>query len=100
MAALSGISSRADVVRYEKVGVAAVLIGETLMRAPDPTKAVRELLGLEDMSGWRGGSDVLVKVCGITRVEDALVATQASANLIGTIFCKSKRQVTAAQVIT
>ena len=97
MAALSGISSRADVVRYEKFGVAAVLIGETLMRAPDPTKAVRELLGLEDTSGWRGGRDVLVKVCGITRVEDALVATQASANLVGTIFCKSKRQVNAAQ---
>lgn len=98
LAALSGISSRADVVRYEKAGVAAVLIGETLMRAPDPTKAVRELLGLEDTSGWRGGRDVLLKVCGITRVEDALVATQASANLIGTIFCKSKRQVDAVQV--
>ena len=45
LAALSGISSRADVLRYEQAGVAAVLIGETLMRAPDPAIAIRELLG-------------------------------------------------------
>ena len=93
-AALSGISVRADVVRYEKAGVAAVLIGETLMRAPDPSQAVRELLGLEESAR---GKNMLVKVCGITRVEDALGAVQGGASLIGTIFCPSKRQVTAEQ---
>lgn len=98
LAALSGISSRADVLRYENAGVAAVLIGETLMRAPDPAQAVRELIGLDgDGGGWRGGANVLVKVCGITRAEDALVATKTGASLIGTIFCTSKRQVTGAQ---
>lgn len=45
LAALSGISSRGDVQRYEEAGVAAVLIGETLMRAPDPTAMIYELLG-------------------------------------------------------
>jgi phosphoribosylanthranilate isomerase len=40
----------------------------------------------------------LVKVCGITNPEDALVACQAGANLIGVIFVpKSKRCVTAEQ---
>lgn len=48
-------------------------------------------------NGWQGGSNVLVKVCGITRVEDALVGTQAGVSLIGTIFCPSKRQVTPQQ---
>jgi len=91
LAALSGISARADVVRYEKAGVSVVLIGETLMRAADPSQAVRELLGQEESAR---GASTLVKVCGITRVEDAMVATQAGANLIGTIFCASKRKVT------
>lgn len=45
LAALSGISNRADVQRYEEAGVAAVLIGETLMRAPDPRRMIEELLG-------------------------------------------------------
>lgn len=94
LAALSGISTRADVVRYEKAGVSVVLIGETLMRAADPSQAIRELLGLEESAR---GASTLIKVCGITRVEDAMVATQAGANLIGTIFCESKRKVTGEQ---
>jgi len=94
LAALSGISVRADVARYEEAGVSVVLVGETLMRASDPSLAVRELLGLERDA--QGGA-TLVKVCGITRVEDALWAARAGVNLIGTIFCPSKRQVTASE---
>ena len=41
----SGISTRKDVERLEKAGVDAVLIGETLMRAPDRKKALAELRG-------------------------------------------------------
>ena len=41
----SGVSSRADVEAMLSVGVDAVLIGEALMRAPDPEAKVRELLG-------------------------------------------------------
>jgi indole-3-glycerol phosphate synthase len=39
----SGIHSRHQIDELEQVGVDAVLIGETLMRAPDPEAAVREL---------------------------------------------------------
>ena len=35
---------------------------------------------------------VLVKVCGVRREEDAHCAVKAGANLIGVIFAKSKRQ--------
>lgn len=45
MVAESGIRTRADVVQLEEAGVDAVLIGETLMAAPDPRLALWELLG-------------------------------------------------------
>lgn len=41
----SGIRTRADVERLGRAGVHAVLVGETLMRAPDRAAALRELLG-------------------------------------------------------
>ncbi len=40
----SGIRTRADVERLGRAGVHAVLVGETLMRAPDRAAAVRELI--------------------------------------------------------
>jgi indole-3-glycerol phosphate synthase len=42
----SGIRSRADMLRLQKVGVHAVLIGETFMRAPDIGQKLRELRGV------------------------------------------------------
>jgi indole-3-glycerol phosphate synthase len=44
----SGIRTRAEIEELERVGVDAVLIGETLMRAPDPEAAVRELTRPEE----------------------------------------------------
>jgi indole-3-glycerol phosphate synthase len=41
----SGIRSRDDVLRAGRAGAAAVLVGESLMRAPDPEAAVRDLVG-------------------------------------------------------
>ena len=41
----SGIQSRDDVMRLEKAGVDAVLVGESLMREKDMGKKVKELLG-------------------------------------------------------
>lgn len=42
---LSGISTREDMVRVEDLGMDAVLIGESLMRAPDARRKVDELMG-------------------------------------------------------
>jgi indole-3-glycerol phosphate synthase len=42
----SGIHTRHDVERLEAAGVAAVLVGESLMRAPNTGAAVEQLLGL------------------------------------------------------
>lgn len=45
LAALSGISTRDDVTRFEAAGAGAVLVGEALMNGADPASKVRELLG-------------------------------------------------------
>ncbi len=42
----SGIRNRQDVLRLQDAGVDAILVGETLMRAPDIGRALEELLGL------------------------------------------------------
>lgn len=44
--AASGIASRADVEAAADAGADAVLVGTSLMRAPDPEAAVRELTGV------------------------------------------------------
>jgi indole-3-glycerol phosphate synthase len=44
----SGIHYREQIEELEQVGVDAVLIGEVLMRAPDPEAAVRELTRSEE----------------------------------------------------
>jgi len=45
LVAESGIFTRADVVRLEKTGAVAMLVGESLMRQGDVTAAARALLG-------------------------------------------------------
>jgi indole-3-glycerol phosphate synthase len=44
----SGIHTRVDVEELELVGVDAVLVGEALMRSPDPEAATRELARTEE----------------------------------------------------
>lgn len=46
LAALSGISVRADVERFERAGARAVLVGEALMVADDPAELIEELRGV------------------------------------------------------
>ena len=44
----SGITRREQIEELEQVGVDAVLVGEVLMRAPDPEAAARDLTGSEE----------------------------------------------------
>ncbi|KAG7366134.1 indole-3-glycerol-phosphate synthase [Nitzschia inconspicua] len=109
LCALSGMSTAFDVDRYRNINVGMCLIGESLMRAADPKVAIAGLCldpkDWENMRNTVGGGAYtagtkLVKVCGITTADDALVACQAGANLIGVIFVpKSKRCVTADQAM-
>ena len=45
LAALSGISSREDVVRFENAGAKSVLVGEALMLATNPSEVIADLVG-------------------------------------------------------
>jgi indole-3-glycerol phosphate synthase len=41
----SGVKTREDVLRLQRAGASAILIGETLMRSPDIAAKVEELFG-------------------------------------------------------
>jgi len=71
----SAIVTRAQAAAAELTGANAILVGSTLMRAPDPGAKLRELL-----------SRPLVKVCGLTRQEDVDVAVEAGADMVGFIL--------------
>jgi indole-3-glycerol phosphate synthase/phosphoribosylanthranilate isomerase len=73
----SGIESRAQAAAAELAGADAVLVGSTLMRAPDPGAKLRELI-----------SRPLVKICGLTREEDVAAASEAGADLAGFILAR------------
>jgi indole-3-glycerol phosphate synthase len=45
---LSGISTRADITRQLAAGMSRFLVGESLMRAPDPAAALRLLRGVKE----------------------------------------------------
>jgi phosphoribosylanthranilate isomerase len=77
LVAESAIESRAQAAHAELAGADAVLIGSTLMRAPDPGAKLAELV-----------SRPLVKVCGLTRQEDVNVAVDAGTDLVGFILAE------------
>jgi indole-3-glycerol phosphate synthase / phosphoribosylanthranilate isomerase len=73
----SAIETRAQGAAAELTGANAILVGTTLMRAPDPGAKLAELV-----------SRPLVKVCGLTRQEDVDVAVDAGADLVGFILAR------------
>ncbi|KAL3800627.1 hypothetical protein HJC23_006089 [Cyclotella cryptica] len=102
LCALSGMSNAHDVHRYRSIGVQMCLIGESLMRAADPAVAIQGLClnpddyasSLSSGGGAYTAGLKLIKICGLTKVEDAVAACRAGANLLGVIFAeKSKRKV-------
>jgi indole-3-glycerol phosphate synthase / phosphoribosylanthranilate isomerase len=73
----SAIAARAHGAEAELAGADAILVGSTLMRAPDPAAKLGELLARP-----------LVKVCGLTRADDVAAAAEAGADLAGFILAR------------
>ena len=91
LCALSGISSPADVEKYVAEGVRAVLVGESLMRATDPAAFLRSLAGLPPLK-TSSTPRPMVKICGCRSAEDAKIAIQAGADLIGIILVPNAKR--------
>ena len=122
LCALSGMSTCYDVDQFRKVGITMCLIGESLMRSANPSTAIASLylnpddfhqhhqrtadngnnanganygmIGVGSSGGaasYIGGTQ-LIKICGITNANDALIACQFGANLIGIIFVRASKR--------
>jgi indole-3-glycerol phosphate synthase len=84
----SGIWRRAQGAEAELAGADAVLVGSSLMKAPDPAAKLAELLARP-----------LVKVCGLTREEDVACAAEAGADLAGFILADTPRRAPAVLLV-
>jgi indole-3-glycerol phosphate synthase / phosphoribosylanthranilate isomerase len=73
----SGVHTRAQGAAAELAGADAILVGSALMRASDPAAQLTAIL-----------SRPLVKVCGLTRVEDVDAAVEAGADMLGFILAE------------
>jgi len=82
----SGVKTAADAAALGAAGYGAFLVGESLLRAPDPATALRAL---------RGENPTGVKICGVTREEDVESCLEERVDWIGLVFAAhSPRKVT------
>jgi anthranilate synthase / indole-3-glycerol phosphate synthase / phosphoribosylanthranilate isomerase len=93
LCALSGISTRADVERCLRDKVHAVLVGEALMRAENPTAFIANLFNLPELSGGGTPPPPLVKIYRIRKVEEAIECAEAGVDFIGFVFVPGSKRI-------
>ena len=81
----SGVETRGDVASLERAGVDAVLIGETLMRAPDKRAMLCELRGCDQAGVQAAPEPTRVKLCGLFRDEDVEAVRRARPDMCGIV---------------
>ena len=84
----SGVRDTATVARWRASGFDAALVGEALMRSPDPAAAARAFVsaGAYPADLAAAARQPMVKICGITDEAGILAAVRAGADAVGLNF--------------
>jgi indole-3-glycerol phosphate synthase/phosphoribosylanthranilate isomerase len=95
----SGIRGPEDVLFARSGGFDGILVGETAMRLPEAVPGLVASFGWAHNDFWkrlyarRKPGRTLVKICGITRRQDAEAAINLGADVLGFVMAPSKRRV-------
>ncbi|MFI3141623.1 MAG: indole-3-glycerol phosphate synthase TrpC [Clostridia bacterium] len=84
----SGIKTKEDILSLHDNNVDAVLIGETLMRAPNKKEVLDDLKSLCPVI-----HKTAIKICGVKKQETIEVLNEMKPDFVGFVFAKSTRQV-------